>query len=89
MLVLVGAAAAAAMLAHVLAGHAAANPGPWERANVAVQWIHFAAVGAWIGGLAALLTGLPAVGREERARATRRFSTAAAFLLGAVAATGV
>jgi len=89
LLVLAGAAAAAAMLAHILAGHAAANPGPWERANVAVQWIHFAAVGAWIGGLAALLTGLPAVGREEGARATRRFSTAAAFLLGAVAATGV
>ncbi len=89
LLVVAGAAAAVAMLAHVLAGHAAANPGPWQPANVAVQWIHFAAVGAWIGGLAALLVALPAAGREDGALATRRFSAAAACLLGIVASTGV
>ncbi|HLN11837.1 MAG TPA: copper resistance protein CopC, partial [bacterium] len=89
LLVVAGAAAAVAMLAHVLAGHAAANPGPWQPANIALQWVHFAAVGAWIGGLAALLIALPAAGREDGALATRRFSAAAACLLGIVAATGV
>jgi copper transport protein len=86
---LAGAASAAAMLAHVLAGHAAANPGPWQPANVVVQWLHFASVGAWIGGLAALLVALPSAGPEAAARAMRRFSAAAALLLGLVAATGI
>ena len=89
LLVLTGAAAASAMLAHVLAGHAAANPGPWQPANIAIQWLHFAAVGAWIGGLAALLVALRTVPCDDGARAVRRFSAAAVVLLGVVAATGI
>jgi hypothetical protein len=47
------------------------------------------AASAWVGGLAALLAGLPGSEAEERARAVRRYSTTAAFLLAVVLATGV
>jgi hypothetical protein len=45
-----GVCTAAAMLAHVLAGHAGAGSGPWRPANVADQWVHFMGVGIWMGG---------------------------------------
>ncbi|HLJ61880.1 MAG TPA: copper resistance protein CopC [bacterium] len=85
-----GGAAAAAMLAHVLAGHAAADAAPpWWWPNVAAQWLHFAAVGGWICGLAALLVALPGVSDEEAGRAARRFSAGASIALAVVVATGV
>ncbi|HYM69381.1 MAG TPA: CopD family protein, partial [bacterium] len=84
-----GAAAAAAMLAHVLAGHAAASPAPWRWPNVAAQWLHFAAVGAWIGGLGALLAGMPGAADRDAGRAVRRFSAGAAIALATITATGV
>jgi copper transport protein len=77
-----------AILAHVEGGHAAAGSGMWRPANLVVQWLHFSAVGAWIGGLAALLVALGRTADEERAAALRRFSASAGVLLAVVAATG-
>lgn len=85
-LALLAAAASGALLAHVAAGHAAAGTLP--AAKVASQWAHAAAVGVWIGGLAALLAGIRGLAGAERARAVRRFSASAAVALAVVAATG-
>jgi putative copper export protein len=84
----IGGSAVWAVLAHVEGGHAAAGSGVWRPVNLMVQWLHFSAVGAWIGGLAALLAALGRTPDEERAAAVRRFSAAAGFLLAVVAATG-
>lgn len=82
------AAASAAMLAHVAAGHAAAGgSGRW--AAVAAQWVHFSAVGTWIGGLAALLLLLRGDPSAQKSSAARRFSSVAGWSLGLVAVTGV
>lgn len=84
---LAAAGAAAAMLAHVSAGHAASQTS--RRAiEVAAQWVHFLAVAAWLGGLAALLLGLRGSAGEQRGVAVRRFSTLAGAMLLLVAATG-
>jgi copper transport protein len=82
-----GAGALAAMMTHAAAGHAAVPPGVLLK--VGIQWIHFAAVGVWIGGLAALLLGIPHAPEEDRQRATRRFSFIAGFAIFIVTATGV
>lgn len=87
-LLLAGAAAAGAMLAHVAAGHAAAR-GDLAWAKVAAQWVHFLAAGVWLGGLAALLAGIRGRPDAEKASAVRRFSFVAAFALAAVVVTGV
>jgi copper transport protein len=83
-----GVAAAGAMLAHVAAGHAAAR-GDLAWAKVVSQWLHFAAVGVWLGGLAALLLGVRGKPSALKATAVRRFSAVAAFALAAVAITGL
>ena len=87
-LLLVGVAAAGAILAHVAAGHAAAR-GDLAWAKVVAQWIHFVAVGVWLGGLAALLVGIRGRSGEDRAGSVRRFSAVAAYALAAVVVTGV
>ena len=84
-----GLAAAAAMFAHVLGGHAAASGGMWRWANVADQWVHFAAVGTWIGGLAALLVMVRGAPDAGAATAARRFSLVAGVTLGILAAAGI
>ena len=86
---IVGVSASAGMLAQVLAGHAGAGSGPWRWPNVADQWVHFSAVGAWIGGLAALLVAVRGAPDEDKAKAARRFSTGAGIAIGVVAITGV
>jgi copper transport protein len=88
-LCIVGIAVAGAMLAHVLAGHAGAGRGPWRWPNVVDQWLHFVAIGVWVGGLAALLVAVRGTPDAENARLVRRFSTAAGVALAVVAATGV
>jgi copper transport protein len=80
--------ALAAMLVHVYAGHAAAGQS-WSWANVAAQWMHFAAAGVWVGGLAALLAGTRGAAGADKAAAVKRFSTAAAIMLVVVAASGL
>jgi copper transport protein len=84
----VGLCAAAAMLAHVLAGHAGASTGAWRWASVIEQWGHFLGVGVWIGGLGALLTGMGRVPSPKKARVIRRFSTVALLAVGVVVLTG-
>ncbi|CAN5871167.1 copper resistance protein CopC [soil metagenome] len=82
-----GAGGLAAMLAHAAAGHAAVPPN--VVAKVGVQWLHFAAVGLWIGGLAALLLGISAAPEEDRRRASKRFSFVAGISIFVVTATGI
>jgi putative copper export protein len=73
---------------HVAAGHAAA-PGLLPPAStVVIQWVHFAAAGIWLGGLAALLLAVRGEPSESRAAAVRRFSTVAAVGVLVVGATG-
>ncbi len=77
-----------AVAVHVGAGHAAA--GGWsDGLTVSVQVAHFAAVGVWFGGLAALLLGVRGAPTEEKAAAVRSFSVVAlgAFLLVLVTGT--
>ncbi|HSL96026.1 MAG TPA: copper resistance CopC family protein [Thermoleophilia bacterium] len=82
-----GGLAAAAMLLHVLSGHAAA-PTVMRPLNLVSQWTHLVAVGVWIGGLAWLLLGLRGEAPGARAAAVVRFSTTAAVALAVVVATG-
>jgi copper transport protein len=85
---LVGVAAAAAMLLHVLAGHAA-GASSLRSLNLLVQWIHVLAVGAWVGGLVWLLAGLRGRRRPEQVAAAVRFSMLAAPALAVIALTGL
>jgi copper transport protein len=78
-----------AVLAHTLASHAGAGPGPWRWPNIVDQWVHFSSVGVWMGGLAALLVAVRGVADERKAVAVRRFSTGAGIALGVVAVTGI
>jgi copper transport protein len=87
-LLIAGLAAAGAMLAHVIAGHAAAR-GDLAWAKVLGQWVHFAAAGVWLGGLAALLIGIRGEPGETKTTAIKRFSLIAGFALAAVVITGV
>jgi copper transport protein len=87
-LVGLGAAAAAGLLVHALASHAAA-PSPLRPVNVAFAWAHLVAVGVWIGGLAWLLAGLRRRGRTAAAQAAQRFSRLATAGLAVVVLTGL
>lgn len=86
-LLVVALAAAVAMYVEVAAGHAAAARSlrPLE---IASQWVHFVAIGVWIGGLAALLLGVRGAPTEPKAVAVRRFSRMAGVTLAVVALTG-
>ena len=86
LLVSAGVAAAGALFAHVDAGHAAASEPVWR--NVAIQFVHFLAAAIWVGGLAALISGVRGAASDDKARAVRRFSAAAGLALVVVAATG-
>jgi copper transport protein len=83
-----GVAAAIAMAVHVIAGHAGAAQ-EHIAGRAAAQWLHFAASGVWIGGLAALLLGIRDTSPETRAAAVRRFSTIAGAGILVVVLTGV
>ncbi|MEX2586528.1 MAG: copper resistance protein CopC [Actinomycetota bacterium] len=82
-----GCGALVTMLVHVLSGHAAVAPNEWLK--IGVQWVHFAAVGVWIGGLTALLMALGGLSGEDRLRAAKRFSFVAAIAIFVVTGTGV
>ena len=82
-------ASMAAMAVHAAAGHAAAATGLRAAATTAAQWAHFAAVGVWLGGLAALLHGVRGTPSVEKAAAVGRFSRIAATALLVVVVTGV
>ena len=80
------AAALSAMAVHAALGHAAAGEG--SAVKVAVQVVHMAAVGIWIGGLFALLLAVRGSPGTDKAAAAGRFSRLAGFALAAVVATG-
>lgn len=85
-LIAAGCCASLTLFAHVGAGHAAAST--WRWAGVAIQWVHATVVGAWLGGLGALLIAAGRTPSDERAAALRRFSMVAGVLLAVVIATG-
>ena len=68
-------------------GHA--SQAPVAPLSVAVDSVHLAAVGVWIGGLPCLLFVLSAAPRPQARASLRRFSRLAAVAFAAVAATGV
>jgi copper transport protein len=83
-----GLAAAAGLLVHAYAGHAAAASSQrWF--NLTVQWLHLVAVSVWIGGLVWLFAVLLDRSHPDRGVVVRRFSTLAGFALAVVVATGV
>jgi uncharacterized membrane protein len=84
----VAGAALVAMGVDVAAGHAAGDHSA-RGAVIAAQWAHFAAVGVWLGGLAALLFHVRGAGSEEKAASVRRFSRLALVALLVVVVTGV
>jgi copper transport protein len=80
--------ASVAMYTHVAAGHAGA-PGDFTWANLGLQWLHFSAIGAWIGGLVWLLMGSRGPDPEQRQPSlVGRFSTLATVCLAVVVVTG-
>ena len=85
----IGAAGGAGMLAHALAGHAAA-PSSVRVLNLVAQWAHLLAVGVWIGGLVWLLAALWArVAPWSIRQVVVRFSKLAGISLAVVVVTGV
>ena len=82
------AAALTAVLLRVLGGHADAASS-WRGLNVLAQWVHMAAVGVWVGGLAWLLLGIRGAERPERSAAVGTFSRVATVTLVVVLATGL
>jgi copper transport protein len=88
-LAMMGAAAAATMLVRATSGHAAAivPAGPAELA----QWVHFLAIGVWVGGLlplALLLRERRAAGEPAPIAEASRFSRTAGWALLVVVLTG-
>jgi copper transport protein len=86
-LVVAALGAAGAMLADVLASHAAAGALPIL--GVAVQWLHILAVGAWLGGLGGLLFAVRGEAGDATARTARRFAYLATAGIATVGATGL
>ena len=86
-LVAVGLAAAAGVLVHVLAGHAAA-PALLRPLNIAEQWVHMTAIGVWVGGFTWLLLGLRHQDDPVRVLAVRAFAVVATITLIIVLTTG-
>lgn len=87
-LILAGGGAAAAMLMRADGGHAAAASPAWLQ--VGLQWIHFLAVGTWIGGLALVFAYVRA--RRDAGPpvdAVRRYSHLAGYALLVAVLTGV
>ena len=89
-LALAGGTAAAAMLARAIGGHAGAAGSAWLQ--VLVQWLHFLAVGVWIGGFLPLLLLVRQrriAGEPSPIDEVRRFSSMAAISLVVVVGTGI
>ena len=83
-----GVAAALALGAHTMAGHADAAS-PYRPLHLVEQWLHMLAVGVWIGGLVWLLVALRRTENLDRPAAVRAFSHLATYALAVVVATGL
>ena len=89
-LVVAGVAAAAAMLARAMGGHAAAAATP--ALQIGLQWLHFMAASVWMGGLALTFLLLRARRRTEGVvpvDEVRAYSSLAGYALAVVLVTGV
>jgi copper transport protein len=89
-LIVLAVAAMATMEARVQGGHASAEGVRWIQ--IFVQWVHFVAVGVWVGGFVPVILRLrDRRGSEDDALTTeiRRYSTIAGFAVLAVVVTGV
>jgi copper transport protein len=86
--VAVGVIAGIAMLLHVWSGHAN-GASPYRPLILIEQWVHFVAIGAWVGGLVWLLLGMRGQEAADRAVVVRRFSRIATVGIAAVVLTGV
>jgi putative copper export protein/methionine-rich copper-binding protein CopC len=84
----VGGAALVAMFGDVEASHVSGERS-WRWFHLLSQWVHFAAAGIWLGGLAALLVILGTLDNERRRNVIRRFSNLALISVLVVAASGV
>ena len=87
LLVVTTIAAAGALLTDVTASHAAAGALPIL--EVPIQWLHVAAVGAWLGGLAGLLVATRRPPGDETATLAKRFSYIGTVGIATVALTGL
>ena len=76
-----------AILAHILASHAASSR--LSPLMVAAQWGHVAAFATWIGGLAALLVAVRGAPAEWKVEAVRRLSFVAGIALALIGITGL
>jgi copper transport protein len=85
---LTAALTAAVMFSHVAAGHAGA-PGPAQWINLSTQWVHFVAIGAWIGGLVWLLAGTRGDRASDDVAPIGRFSRLATACISVVILAGV
>jgi copper transport protein len=87
---IIGAALAtlAAIAVHSAAGHAAAGRWP-PIPTIAIQVVHIAVAGVWLGGLVALIAGLKSAPSELTTASVRRFSTIAFVGLIVVTVSGV
>jgi copper transport protein len=85
---LLGAAGAAAVLVHVLAGHAA-SPSSFTPLSIAAQWVHMTAIGVWVGGLFWLIFGFRGRDQEARRAAVGVFTRIATIVLVVVLLTGL
>jgi copper transport protein len=85
-LVGIGMLALAAMWLRADSGHAAASTAVWF--TVGTQWLHFAAVGVWLGALPWFVVLLWRTPADERAALAKRFSIVATLGILVVAATG-
>lgn len=89
-LVVAGVAAAAAMLARAIGGHAAAAATP--ALHIGLQWFHFMAAAVWMGGLFIaflLVSARGKAGADAPTAEVRRYSSLAGYALAVVLATGV
>ena len=87
-LTIVGLGSAGALLADVLASHAAAGRSP--ALDVTIQSIHVLAVALWLGGLVGLLVTLQRRNPDDAtATAARRFSRLATVGIATVAVSGL
>jgi putative copper export protein len=87
-LLVLGAAALAAMFGDVEDSHASGERS-WRWFHVLTQWLHFAAAGVWLGGLAVLVAIVGTLDTNSRRILVKRFSNLALVSVLAIAATGL
>ena len=86
-LVIAGVAVSFAMLVRAIGGHAAETPD--SVLEVTLQWVHFMAVSAWMGGVTLVLVSLRGTPDPFPLDEVRRYSRLAGYALAITLVTGV